>query len=407
MSDLSRIPPPSDRAVAIRVLPAAERAIRQGHPWLFADSVTRLSHNGRSGDTAVLFDRKNRLLAVGLYDPDSPLRVRILVHGHAAKLDSDWFAYKLQQAQEVRAPLLLTHTSGYRLVHGENDGFGGLVIDRYGDRAVIKLYSLAWIPHLTAVIQPLKQLLPLRSILLRLSRNIQKEAEDRFGLQDGMTIWGTAVAQPVPFLENGLRFEADIINGQKTGFFLDQRENRQQVELFSKQKRVLNVFAYSGGFSIYALRGGAKQVTSLDLSKPALEMSERHVLLNQFDPAKHDCLVGDAFEQLAQLQKQMREFDMVIIDPPSFAKQQSEVERALGAYGRLVELGVKLVRPDGLFVMASCSSRIGAETFFERVHNAAWRVGRPLTEIKQTGHPLDHPITFKEAAYLKCLFATA
>ncbi len=404
MSYLSQTSPPSDRAIAVRVVPAAERAIRQGHPWLFADSIKSVSHEGSAGDTAVIFDRKRRLMAVGLYDPDSPVRVRILHAGSAAKINEAWFEKKLKQAQSLREPLLAQKTTGYRLVHGENDGFGGMVIDRYAETAVFKLYSMAWVPHLATLISLLPEIIPIQSIVLRLSRNIQTPAKE-LGLQDGMVIWGTAVMQTVQFLENNLTFEADVIRGQKTGFFLDQRENREYVESLSQGRTVLNTFAYSGGFSLYALRGGATHVTSLDLSHPALEDAIHNVSLNPLPSEKHAILVGDAFEELAKLREQKKRFDMVIIDPPSFAKQKSEVTRALSAYRKLVKMGVQLVNRHGIFVMASCSSRIQAEPFFEMVHDAAWSVQRPLTEIKRTQHAIDHPITFKEAAYLKCLFA--
>lgn len=405
MSNLTQIQPPSDRAIAVRVHPAAERAIRSGHPWLFADSIREVSHNGRFGDTAVIFDRKKRFMAVGLYDPTSELRVRILQAGKPAKINPDWFVNQLKTASHIRAPLLNQNTTGYRLVHGENDQFGGMVIDRYADTAVIKLYSLAWFPHLATIVEALVALLPLRSVLLRLSRNIQADVQAEFGLQDGDVVWGTAVNAPVQFLENGLTFSADVINGQKTGFFLDQRDNRQKVGDLSKQKSVLNVFAYTGGFSLYALRGGASHVVSLDLSKPALEMAHENVLLNGFSAERHETAVGDAFDLMAEFKEQKRRFDVVVIDPPSFAKRKSEVNRAMSAYRKLVRLGVQLVHHRGTLVMASCSSRIQAEPFFELVHDAAWAGKRPLTELERTQHALDHPITFKEAAYLKCLFA--
>ena len=410
--ELVNLPRPSGRRLALRVSPAAERAIRSGHPWVFDKAIRQQNVVGSPGDLAVIFDRKNRFLAIGLYAPASPIRVRILAHGQPAQIDADWFMYKVETAAEQRLPLLQTNTTGYRLVHGENDGLPGLVIDRYGETLVLKLYTTAWVPHLRDVLRAVTAVLPPKRIVLRLSRFVQRQEADLYGLFDGQLLWGQPVRNDgVLFLENGLYFEADVVHGQKTGFFLDQRNNRARVEKLAAGKRVLNVFAYTGGFSLYAARGGAKEVVSLDLSQPALANAMRNFKLNRAHEAvaaaDHELLVGDAFLTMQQLIANKRRFEMVIIDPPAFAKRQDEVERALTAYGRLVRLGLKLLRPGGVLVMASCTSRVTADQFFELVHKTALGAGRPLQEIERTGHALDHPIGFPEGAYLKCLFAVA
>ena len=408
---LTTLPAPAEKRIALRISPAAERAIRSGHPWLFANAIRQQSHDGRSGDLAVIFDRKRRFLAIGLYAPASPIRVRILAQGQPTKIDADWFLYKLETAVEQRLSLLQTNTTGYRLVHGENDGLPGLVIDRYGENYVLKLYTTAWVPHLPALLRGLLAVAQPTRIILRLSRFAQRQHDALFGLADGQLLFGKPLKKSVRFLENGLYFEADVVQGQKTGFFLDQRDNRARVEKLAAGKRVLNVFAYTGGFSLYAARGGAKEVVSLDISQPALANAMRNFKLNRAHEvvaaAEHELLVGDAFLTMKQLIENGRRFEMVIIDPPAFAKRQDEVERALSAYGRLVRLGLKLLRSGGILVMASCSSRVNADQFFELVHKTAVGVGRPLQEIERTGHALDHPIAFPEGAYLKCLFAIA
>ena len=408
---LTTLPAPAEKRIALRISPASERAIRSGHPWLFANAIRQQSHDGRSGDLAVIFDRKRRFLAIGLYAPASPIRVRILAQGQPTKIDADWFLYKLETAVEQRLSLLQTNTTGYRLVHGENDGLPGLVIDRYGENYVLKLYTTAWVPHLPALLRGLLAVAQPTRIILRLSRFVQRQHDALFGLADGQLLFGKPLKKWVRFLENGLYFEADVVQGQKTGFFLDQRDNRARVEKMAAGKRVLNVFAYTGGFSLYAARGGAKEVVSLDISQPALANAMRNFKLNRAHEvvaaAEHELLVGDAFLTMKQLIENGRRFEMVIIDPPAFAKRQDEVERALSAYGRLVRLGLKLLRSGGILVMASCSSRVNADQFFELVHKTAVGVGRPLQEIERTGHALDHPIAFPEGAYLKCLFAIA
>lgn len=404
------IPAPSEKRIAIRVTPEAERALRAGHPWLFAAAIQRLSHEGRSGDLAVIFDRKDRFLAIGLYDPLSPIRVRILQHERPVLIDQAWFASRLLAAQERRQFLLTTPTTGYRLVHGENDGLPGLVIDRYANSYVFKLYTSLWVPHLQSVLAAFLAEIGGERVILRLSRQLQTETGALFGLHDGATLCGSAPQGALRFVENGLQFEADPIQGQKTGFFLDQRENRARVERLASGASVLNVFSYTGGFSLYAARGGATNVVSLDMSQPALLVARRHFEINRAIPAvaaaRHETLQGDAFTLLERLADQGRHYDLVVLDPPAFARRQDEVARALLAYGRLARLGFRVLHPGGILVAASCSSRVSANDFFNALHKAAAQENRPLQEIERTGHPIDHPATFKEGAYLKCLFAT-
>jgi 23S rRNA (cytosine1962-C5)-methyltransferase len=412
---LSHIPEPAARRIALRVTPEAERALRQGHPWLFDQAIRQQSHEGAAGDLAVIFDRKNRFLAVGLYDPHAPIRVRILQHGEPATIDQDWFKDRLSAAAQLRAPLLkqplVAATTGYRLIHGENDGLSGLVIDRYEDTLVLKLYTPAWIPHLRDICSVLTAITPAERVILRLNRAMSKQPEELYGLSDGMILSGPDIDGPILFQENGLRFEVDPIHGQKTGFFLDQRDNRARVEKLAKDRAVLNVFAYTGGFSVYAARDGARNIISVDTSAPALAAAVRNLAHNQHIPtvaaALHEVITGDAFETLVQMGQNNRRFDLVIIDPPAFAQKQTQVAQALSAYRRLTQLGLAVLQPEGILVQASCSSRVAAETFFDTVNRAAGQAGRPLREIERTGHALDHPIIFKEGAYLKCLFAVA
>jgi len=398
------------KRLALHVTTAAERAVRDGHPWLFAEAITRQNQDGRAGDLAILFDHKNRFLAVGLYDPASPLRVRVLHYGRPATIDTTWWAQQLRQAAALRQPLLAAQTTGYRLVHGENDGFPGLIIDRYAETCVLKLYTTAWLPHLADVVAGVTAVAHPQTIILRASRDVAAPLAD-VGLADGAVLHGRPLSGPVVFRENGLYFAADVVRGQKTGFFLDQRDNRARVEDLAAGAEALNVFAYTGGFSLYAARGGARRVTSLDISRPALLAAADNFALNAADTAvsaaAHELLAGDAFVELARLRDDGRQFDLVIIDPPAFAKKQAEVDRALSAYARLTQLGLAVLRPGGLLVQASCSSRVTADVFFSLVHQTAREAGRPLTEIARTGHALDHPIRFPEAAYLKCLFAQA
>lgn len=415
LTALSHIPGPATLRIAVHATPEAERALRRGHPWLFDRAIRHQSHQGRPGDLAVVFDHRRRFLAVGLYDPHSSIRVRILHHGKPAAIDQDWFKVRLASAAQLRAPLLEgppeAATTGYRLAHGENDNLPGLVIDRYEQTSVVKIYTAAWIQHLRDVLSALADVVPVEHLILRLGRAALEQPRDLYGLDDGMILSGPNLDGPVLFRENGLRFEADPIHGQKTGFFLDQRDNRARVEKLAAGKTVLNVFAYSGGFSVYAARGGARKVVSVDASAPALEAAARNMAHNRHIPsvaaALHETVADDAFEVLARMAKAGERFDMVIVDPPAFAQKQDQVPQALSAYERLTRLSLGVLRPGGTLVQASCSSRVEAETFYETVNRAAAQVGHPLHEIERAGHALDHPITFKEGAYLKCLFAIA
>lgn len=408
---LSQLPTPSAQRIAMRLSTPGERALKQGHPWVFDQSITEQSREGNPGDLAVIFDDKRRFLAVGLYDPTSTIRVRILQKGKPATIDTNWFEEKIKTAAAIRKPLGKQDTNGYRLIHGENDGLPGLVIDRYAETLVLKLYTPAWVPHLKDVISALEKTQTFNHLILRLNRSLNKQADDLHGLADGMTLTGQTPEGLILFKENGITFECDPIHGQKTGFFLDQRENRERVRTLSKGKSVLNVFSYTGGFSLYAADGGATEVVSVDFSTPATQATLRNIQHNQHREnirnATFETLDQDAFEALAQMKAQNRQFDIVILDPPMFAQNQSQIETALHAYRRLTHLGLGVLKRGGILVQASCSSRVSVDDFFNAIHQAAQEAGRPLKEIERTGHAVDHPTTYKEGAYLKCLFATS
>ena len=407
---LAILPQVSAKRIAINVNAPAQRLLRSQHPWLFESSITKISHLGKSGDLAVIFDNKKKFLAIGIYDPASPIRVRILAAGKSAIINHDWFLNKIAEAHAKRSALFNTGTNGYRIVSGENDGLPGLVIDRYADTLVIKIYTPAWIPQLNDVATALLEVLPLERIILRMNKLTQAQTALLYGLHDGDIIYGDKLVGVVIFKENGILFEADPIRGQKTGFFLDQRDNRARVEKISKDKAVLNIFSYTGGFSLYAARGGAASVTSLDISKPAIAGSVRNFDLNQADTAitncQHHYIAEDAFKAMENLIENRQKFGVVIIDPPSFAKKADEIPGALRAYSKLVKLGLRLLNKNGTLVMASCSSRVKATDFFLMIFATAKSANYSLQELERSTHAIDHPIGFPEGAYLKCLFAT-
>ena len=406
---LSNIPSMNAGRIAIRVKGVAEDAIRNFHPWLFADAITHQSREGKPGDIAVIFDKNRNFLAVGFYDPTSPIRVRILAHLIPTQINRDFFLNRIVSSVRLRKQLL-PETTGYRLVHGENDRLPGLVIDRYNKTLIIKLYTAAWLPHLGEIIHSLGEIIDLHRILLRFSRTLIKYPESLYGLKDGDILVGSPIQKPILFKENGLVFESDPIRGHKTGFYLDQRENRTSTGELANGKRVLNVFSYTGGFSVYSASGGAKEVTSLDISKQALDAAKRNFQYNltnsRLQKCKHKTIIGNAFETLPALANSNHFYDMIIIDPPSFANKKSQIEKATHAYKQLTRLGINLLNSGGILIQSSCSSRITADEFFDAVHLSANEIGHSLKEIKRSFHPIDHPTTFKEGAYLKCIFAT-
>ena len=397
--------PPAPVRLRLRITAAAETAVRYGHPWVFSDSVLEANRPGTSGELAIMYDRKDKFLAIGLFDPDSPIRVRILHTGKPATIDAPWWAARLEQALARRRNLFDAQTTGYRLIHGESDGWPGLVLDRYDTTLVLKLYTAAWLPELPKILALLQAAIPNDRLILRLSRNIQPVAGKAFKLHDGQVMSGPTPEGPVIFSENGVRFEADVRRGQKTGFFLDQRENRREVESLAQGRRVLNTFSFSGGFSVYAARGGAKSVTDLDISAHALDSAKRNFALNQHHPAvaacHHETVQADAFEWIATGPDK---FDLIVLDPPSLAKRAAEREGAVRAYERVNGQGIQKLDRNGILVAGSCSAHVPATDFFDAVRRAAQKSGRPFTEFKTVLHPPDHPAGFKEAEYLKVIY---
>ncbi|WP_161883095.1 class I SAM-dependent methyltransferase [Deinococcus alpinitundrae] len=424
----------------LRLTAAAEGHIRRGHPWVYESSVREQNREGDSGELAIIYDRQDRFLAVGLYDPTSPLRVRVLHAGSPLNLDRLWWKRHLESAVQRRAALFGEGTDGYRLINGESDGWPGLVLDRYAHTLVMKLYTAAWLPQLELLLNLLQERFgtaaalegepaearggwPDLRVVLRLSRNMQAQAAEQ-NFSDGQVLLGEAISGPVIFQEYGLKFEADVVRGQKTGFFLDQRENRRivgsMVEKLVQQgdgRRVLNAFSFSGGFSLASARAGTAEVVSVDISRHALESSERNFALNRDLPGVARCfhrpVQADVFAWLGETgspkpgaadTSASEPFDLIVLDPPSLARREIEREGAIRAYSRLSEQAIDRLRPGGVLMSASCSSHVSAEEFFEAVRTVARRSGRAWKELRTTRHAPDHHATFAEAEYLKAIY---
>jgi len=400
---MNLISPIKTKRIAVKLKPSAERMTKKGHPWVFSDSIIKQNEKGNCGDIVVVFNSKtNKFLACGLYDPKSSIRIKMLQFHVSKEINQEWFREKIAKAKCLREPLISSETTSYRLIFGENDGLPGVIADVYDDVMVLKLYSLIWAPYLNLLARLLIESCDCSTAVLRLSRNSQADYQ-KLGVIDGQVIHGVLESEEVRFKEHSLLFEANVVRGHKTGFFLDHRHNRKRVGELAKNKHVLDVFSYAGGFSVYALKGGARSVTSIDISAHAIEMAKRNAALNNpVAPERHRVIVSDAFNCLDDLIRKKKKFDLIVIDPPSFAKNKKEIKKALIHYEQLAALGEKLIAKNGMLVLASCSSRIAAAEFFSSNIRVLRSSGRFVEMVDSSRHDIDHPISFEEGAYLKC-----
>jgi 23S rRNA (cytosine1962-C5)-methyltransferase len=384
------------KAVPLQLRKDLVRDIKRGHAWLYSDALERLV-KAPAGTVAILNDRKGERIASGIYAPEHAIPLRICRTSPPYTLDDAWLADRLIQAYRLRTAFFDAQTTGYRLTFGEGDWVPGLVIDIYDRTAVMKLDGGApeQFYQPPAIAQWLVKHLPLERVVLR----------SRERGRGGEVLIGPKVEQPVPFLENGLRFTADVIHGQKTGFFLDQRDNRAIVRRLSRNQRVLNLFSFNGGFSIAAGLGGASHVTSVDIAAPAIEAARVHWSNNQLKEDLHCGEVADVFAFLENANQSKQQWDFVICDPPSFAPSESSKPTALAAYSRLAQLAAKATATSGLLALASCSSHVDHQDFLTCNSEALGRARRKATLLADCGMPVDHPtpLAMSELRYLKFL----
>jgi 23S rRNA (cytosine1962-C5)-methyltransferase len=350
----------------------------------------------------------------GLWDAERPIAIRIFSERQVP--DADWLHERVRAAWELRAPLREAGCTAYRWLFGEGDGLPGLTVDRYGDFAVVQTYMEGAGQLLEWLVAALNAVAPLRGIVVK-NRDWRLEIGDSernaespiSNLQSpsAQTIWGLPPPTNLVVREHGIQFFADLRAGQKTGLFLDHRENRRYIQDLSAGRAVLNCFSYTGAFSLYALRGGASTVVSADIGKGLAEATAANVALNGFDAARHAFVTGDCFDLLNQYVDEGRQFDLVILDPPSFAKSKQNRYAAARAYTRLNALALRCVAAGGLLATASCTSQIGPEAFKELLAAAGAAAGKRLQIIHDAGQPIDHPVPahFPEGRYLKFVVA--
>ncbi len=372
--------------------------ILRGHPWIFSGAVEKIEGESASAGIADVFDHQRNWLARGLYNPKSQIRVRVLTWAKE-EIDSSFFSRRLSDAAALREKLVSPSTDGYRLVNGEGDLLPGLVVDRYGEFLVCQFYT-AGIDNLKGVVvDALMNLFKPRGIYDKSEGGVRDEEE----LPPSI---GVLAGEEPPALirieENGIRFLVDIRKGQKTGFFLDQRDNRALLASLARERTVLNCFAYTGGFAAYALKGGAKRVVSVETSRPALDLAKQSFDLNGLSIGDRDLVRADVFSYLKNCAE---EFDIVVLDPPSLAHRRGDVEAAAGGYKFLNLHALRLLEPGGMLLTFSCSSHISPDLFQKIVFGAAVDAGRIVQIVKRIGHAPDHPVSLHhpEGDYLKGL----
>jgi 23S rRNA (cytosine1962-C5)-methyltransferase len=382
------------------------RHLRAGHPWVYRKG---LEHVPRLPPGSVVdLTEAGKFVARGYYDPLSPIAVRVLTRDPRETIDGAFYRRRVAAAWELRANLLdRTDTDAFRLVHGEADGLPGVVADLYAGTVVLKLYSAGLTPVRGLLVDALSEVIPGVQGVLGRDELGSEEAEE--GGRGGKVLFGKAPPDPVVIREHGVRFGVDVRRGQKTGFFLDQRENRALVRRLSAGRSVLNCFSFSGGFSVNAALGGASRVFSVDQDADAIALARDNFGRNGLDPNAHDFLAADVFELLASFRREGRRFDLVILDPPAFAKSQRAVQGALDGYASLNRQALEVVEPGGLLVTASCSARVSPEAFEGAVREAGFKASVDLTLLEERFQPPDHPLRlqFPEGRYLKFLVLRA
>lgn len=380
--------------------PGKEKPLQGRHPWVFSGAIDAVDEGFSAGDLVRILSHRQDFLGIGYLNPESQIAVRVLTFDDEP-VDADFFLRRIEDAVRLRRTLgvLSPQTTACRLVHAEGDFLPGLVADLYGECLVAQFLTAGidrWKKEITrafeAVVGP---------------RLIYENADSEFRAKEGLNQASGILSRQgdlpdeIEFLENGFRFRVAPGSGQKTGFFLDQRENRELIRKISGGRSVLNAFSYTGAFSVYAAAGGALRVTSVDTSAPALDLAEKHMALNA-SGVPHAAVRRDVFQFLRETQEH---YDLMVLDPPAFCKHKSQIDTACRGYKDINLSGIRRVRPGGFLFTASCSSYLSPDLFQKVVFSAAKDAGRSVRLLARTGHAADHPVSLghPEGEYLKGL----
>jgi 23S rRNA (cytosine1962-C5)-methyltransferase len=387
---------------AIVLKAGREKSLQRRHPWVFSGAIERVDGAPRSGDTLPVVDSSGNFLAWAAYNPNSHISARVWSWHTTENIDAGFFRGRISNALAMRRELKLAERSnGMRLIHAESDGLPGLIVDQYGDVLVMQIGSAGperWRDTIADILQDLCKPTSIYERSDSDSRGLE-------GLEERNGVLRGTLPDNVEVIENGLHFRVDVAAGQKTGFYLDQRDNRALTETLAQDKDVLNCFCYTGGFSLYALRGGAKSVLSIDASGDALRIAEQNLSGNGLDTARAEWQEGDVFQALRKLRDQGRSFDFIILDPPKFAPTAAFAEKAARGYKDINLLGFKLLRPGGLLATYSCSGGISEDLFQKIIAGAALDAGVDAQIVHHLHASADHPVllSFPEGTYLKGL----
>lgn len=384
-----------------------EKSVIRRHPWIFSGAIQQADTNIQNGETVEVLSASKQWLCRGAYSRQSQLRVRVWSFDAGEVIDAHFFRSRLQRAGEARTRLFESQkTDAFRLVNAEADGLPGIIVDRYGDFLVCQFLSAGAEFWKKTIVAELVDCFSPGGIYERSEASVRQKE----GLPPvAGVLWGAEPPELVEIQEQGLHFYVDVKKGHKTGFYLDQRENRQAVAEFAAGQRVLNGFAYSGGFGLRALAAGAATVVNVESSASALALAQKNLQLNGYDPSQVDNIEGDVFQVLRNFHDIGRKFDLIVLDPPKFAETAAQIPKASRGYKDINLLAMKLLTRQGILFTFSCSGHISPELFQKIVADAALDAGRQMQVIRYLSQSADHPVAlnFPEGRYLKGLICRA
>jgi 23S rRNA (cytosine1962-C5)-methyltransferase len=388
--------------VEIKLKKGKEKAVLQRHPWVFSGALEKVKGSPQNGDVVKVTSANNEFLAYGYYNDQSRVAVRLLEWDENQQIDEKWYEAKINQAIASRAHLKTKHTNAYRLIFSEADFLPGLIVDQYADFLSVQILSTGIEKAKPIIISLLVKALAPKGIFDR--SDATARTHEGISAENGL-LWGEAPAAFIAVKENGITYHINIAEGQKSGFYCDQRDNRAILANYAEDKNVLDCFSYSGGFTLNAFAVGAKSVISVDSSALAIETLQQNIGLNKFSKKEFTAIQSDVNKQLRAFKEENKKFDIVILDPPKYAPSRSALDRAARAYKDLNRLGLLLLESGGLLATFSCSGAVDIETFKQIIAWAALDAGKEVQVIRQFSQPEDHPVrlSFPEGEYLKGL----